>query len=41
MDDEQLAFLEAELKKAEAVGRPVAIFTHAPIMGSGLKVRVC
>lgn len=36
MDEEQLQFLERALK--EAGDRPVAIFTHAPIMGSGLKV---
>lgn len=36
IDDEQLAFFEAKLK--EAAGRPVVVFTHAPPMGSGLKV---
>ena len=37
IDDEQLEFLERAL--AAAGDRPVAIFTHAPPMGSGLKVR--
>ncbi len=31
-----MAFLEAAL--AAAAGRPVAMFTHAPPLGSGLKV---
>jgi hypothetical protein len=35
--EEQLEFLKKAL--AAAGDRPVAIFTHAPIMGSGLKVR--
>ena len=37
VDEEQLAFLVGELRRAEERGRPVALFTHAPIMGSGLK----
>ena len=36
IDEEQMAFLEAAL--AAAAGRPVAMFTHAPPLGSGLKV---
>lgn len=36
VDDEQLAFFEAALK--EAGDRPVIVFSHAPILGSGLKV---
>lgn len=36
VDDEQLAFFRAKLE--EAGGRPVVVFTHAPILGSGLKV---
>jgi len=36
VDDEQIAFLESTLKGAD--GGPVVLFTHAPIMGSGLKV---
>ena len=36
IDDEQLDFLRETLQKAGA--RPVLMFTHAPPMGSGLKV---
>ena len=36
VDDEQLAFFRGAL--AAAGGRPVVVFTHAPILGSGLKV---
>lgn len=36
VDEEQLAFFRAKLE--EAAGRPVVVFTHAPILGSGLKV---
>ena len=36
VDAEQLAFFRQAL--AEAAGRPVVVFTHAPILGSGLKV---
>jgi len=36
IDGEQMAFLEAAL--AAAAGRPVALFTHVPPLGSGLKV---
>ena len=36
VDTEQLAFFRRAL--AEAAGRPVVVFTHAPILGSGLKV---
>lgn len=38
IDAEQMAFLEATLEKTAAAGRPVVICTHAPAMGSGLKV---
>ncbi len=36
VDDEQMAWFEATL--AAAGDRPVVVFTHAPPMGSGLKV---
>lgn len=36
MDAEQLAFFREKL--AEAGSRPVVVFTHAPILGSGLRV---
>lgn len=36
VDEEQIAFLEQTLQ--DAAGGPVVLFTHAPIMGSGLKV---
>jgi hypothetical protein len=36
VDAEQLAFLEDTLRESGA--RPVLLFTHAPILGSGLKV---
>ncbi|KAK9826404.1 hypothetical protein WJX81_000388 [Elliptochloris bilobata] len=36
IDEEQMQFLEAAM--AAAAGRPVAMFTHAPPLGSGLKV---
>ena len=35
VDDEQITFLEKTLEDAN--GEPVVIFTHAPILGSGLK----
>ena len=35
IDDAQLAWFEEQLQEAGA--RPVAVFTHAPVMGSGLK----
>ena len=38
MDAEQLAFFRAQLQRAADAGRPVVVFTHAPILGSGLKV---
>lgn len=38
VDEEQLSFLRTELDAAAAAGRPVVVFTHAPILGSGLKV---
>lgn len=37
IDEEQMEFFEATLETASAAGRPVVMFTHAPIMGSGLK----
>ena len=36
IDEEQMAFLDTTL--TAAAGRPVAMFTHAPPLGSGLKV---
>ena len=36
IDDQQLDFLRDTLQKAGS--RPVLLFTHAPPMGSGLKV---
>lgn len=36
IDEEQVRFLDATLRAAGR--RPVVVFTHAPIMGSGLKV---
>jgi hypothetical protein len=38
IDNEQLEFFKTKLKEAAAAGRPVVVFTHAPIQGSGLKV---
>ncbi|KAL4854283.1 hypothetical protein ACK3TF_004974 [Chlorella vulgaris] len=38
IDDEQLDFFRAQLAQASAAGRPVVVFTHAPVLGSGLKV---
>lgn len=35
IDDEQLAWFEQQLE--EAGNSPVAVFTHAPAMGCGLK----
>lgn len=35
IDDEQIEFLEKVLKEAQ--GEPVVMFSHAPILGSGLK----
>ena len=35
IDDAQLQWLEEQLTQAGQ--RPVAVFTHAPIMGSGLR----
>jgi Calcineurin-like phosphoesterase len=37
IDEEQMEFLENQLEAASAANRPVIMFTHAPIMGSGLK----
>jgi hypothetical protein len=37
IDEEQMEFLENQLEAASAAKRPVIMFTHAPIMGSGLK----
>jgi len=37
IDEEQMQFLENQLEAASAAKRPVIMFTHAPIMGSGLK----
>ena len=37
IDEEQMEFLEQQLEAASAANRPVVMFTHAPIMGSGLK----
>ena len=37
IDDEQLQFLEKTLEKAATANRPVVMFSHAPILGSGLK----
>jgi hypothetical protein len=37
IDEEQMEFLERQLDAASAANRPVVMFTHAPIMGSGLK----
>jgi hypothetical protein len=39
IDEEQMAWFERKL--AEARGRPVLVMTHAPPMGSGLKVCFC
>ncbi|PSC75593.1 calcineurin-like phosphoesterase [Micractinium conductrix] len=36
VDEEQLQFFKEKLEAAQ--GRPVVVFTHAPILGSGLKV---
>lgn len=36
IDEEQLRWFEGELERAE--GRPVIVFSHAPILGSGLRV---
>lgn len=38
VDEEQRAFFRERLAAAAAAGRPVVVFTHAPILGSGLKV---
>ena len=38
VDEEQLAFFRERLEAAAAANRPVVVFTHAPILGSGLKV---
>lgn len=38
VDEEQMAFLQAKLEETAAAGRPVVVCTHAPILGSGLKV---
>lgn len=38
VDGEQLAFFRAQLERAAAANRPVVVYTHAPILGSGLKV---
>ena len=35
IDDAQLAWFEQQLQ--EAGDRPIAVFTHAPVLGSGLK----
>ena len=35
IDDEQLAWFEEQLQGAG--DRPVAVFTHAPVMGSGIR----
>ena len=37
IDDEQIAFFERVLGDAGRDGSPVVVFTHAPILGSGLK----
>ena len=37
VDGEQLAFFESTLRDAAIDGSPVVVFTHAPILGSGLK----
>jgi hypothetical protein len=37
IDEEQMEFLESQLDAASAANRPVIMFTHAPILGSGLK----
>lgn len=37
INDEQMSFFEDCLEKATAQNMPVVVFTHAPIMGSGLK----
>lgn len=38
INDEQIEFFEAHVQRATSLGRPVVVFTHAPIIGSGLKV---
>lgn len=35
IDDKQLEWFQRKLEAAN--GRPVAVFTHAPVMGCGLK----
>jgi hypothetical protein len=37
IDDEQIEFLEEVLRESERDDAPVVLFTHAPILGSGLK----
>jgi hypothetical protein len=37
IDAEQIAFLEEQVAAAGAEGRPVVVFSHAPILGSGLR----
>jgi hypothetical protein len=38
VDEEQLAFFRRQLERTSGEGRPVVVFTHAPVLGSGLKV---
>ena len=37
IEPEQMRWFEAKLEEAAAAGKPVAVFTHAPIAGSGLR----